>query len=171
MICKKCGKEYEDDMPNCLWCDAPNEEAASPETTEESSNRVAGLFMWSCMIFNFTGFGYIYVSIIQTLLHYRELHKGKVALRFFIGMLLANVALYFLTLPVISILNKALNSSLFSTCVCLAYAIIQGVIGAKLINFYAPNYDISEYRKKERIAIAIAIIVFIITVVVLKNKQ
>ena len=25
MICKKCGREYEDDMPNCLWCDAPND--------------------------------------------------------------------------------------------------------------------------------------------------
>lgn len=24
MICKKCGREYEDDMPKCLWCDAPN---------------------------------------------------------------------------------------------------------------------------------------------------
>lgn len=188
MICKKCGKEYEDDMSSCLWCDAPNEEhpnfkksqplegspqkeIVSPETTEGSNNRVAGLFMWSCMIFNFTGFGYIYVSIIQTLLHYKELHKGKVALRFFIGMLLANVALYFLTLPVINILTKAINSTLFSISVGLAYAIIQGVIGAKLINFYAPDYDKSEYRKKELIAIAIAIVVFIITVVVLKNKQ
>jgi len=26
MICKKCGREYEDDMPRCLWCDAPREE-------------------------------------------------------------------------------------------------------------------------------------------------
>ena len=24
MICPKCGDEYEDDMPCCLWCDAPN---------------------------------------------------------------------------------------------------------------------------------------------------
>ena len=95
MICKKCGREYEDDMSSCLWCNAPNEEQpnfkksqpvegspqkeiVSPETTEGSNNRVAGLFMWSCMIFNFTGFGYIYVSIIHTLLHYKELHKGKV---------------------------------------------------------------------------------------------
>ena len=104
-------------------------------------------------------------------MHYKELHKGKVALRFFIGMLLANVALYFLTLPVINVLTKAINSTLFSTCVGLAYAIVLGFIGAKLINFYAPDYDKSEYRKKERIAIAIAIIVFIITVIVLKNKQ
>lgn len=30
MICKKCGRVYEDDMPKCLWCDAPNENKASP---------------------------------------------------------------------------------------------------------------------------------------------
>lgn len=24
MICPKCGDKYEDDMPRCLWCDAPN---------------------------------------------------------------------------------------------------------------------------------------------------
>ena len=30
MICKKCGREYDDDMPKCLWCDAPNEDYVSP---------------------------------------------------------------------------------------------------------------------------------------------
>ena len=29
MICKKCGREYEDDMPQCLWCDAPREDEPS----------------------------------------------------------------------------------------------------------------------------------------------
>ena len=24
IVCKKCGEKYEDDMPRCLWCDAPN---------------------------------------------------------------------------------------------------------------------------------------------------
>ena len=24
IVCKKCGGKYEDDMPRCLWCDAPN---------------------------------------------------------------------------------------------------------------------------------------------------
>ena len=32
MICKKCGREYEDDMPKCLWCDAPRESEPAPET-------------------------------------------------------------------------------------------------------------------------------------------
>ena len=26
IVCKKCGGKYEDDMPQCLWCDAPNPE-------------------------------------------------------------------------------------------------------------------------------------------------
>ena len=37
MICKKCGREYEDDMPNCLWCDAPNERLYSQGEKESAS--------------------------------------------------------------------------------------------------------------------------------------
>ena len=33
MICKKCGRKYNDDMPKCLWCDAPNE---GPDETPET---------------------------------------------------------------------------------------------------------------------------------------
>ena len=33
MICKKCGREYEDDMPKCLWCDAPNDNKVDPSGT------------------------------------------------------------------------------------------------------------------------------------------
>jgi len=32
MICKKCGREYEDDMPKCLWCDAPNDSKVNSST-------------------------------------------------------------------------------------------------------------------------------------------
>lgn len=34
MICKKCGREYADDMFKCLWCDAPNEHHVPPEVPE-----------------------------------------------------------------------------------------------------------------------------------------
>ncbi|SIN86788.1 hypothetical protein [Fibrobacter sp. UWB11] len=37
MICKKCGREYEDDMPQCLWCDTPNESLSSQDECETSS--------------------------------------------------------------------------------------------------------------------------------------
>ena len=33
MICKKCGREYEDDMPKCLWCDAPNDSKVNSSGT------------------------------------------------------------------------------------------------------------------------------------------
>lgn len=39
MICKKCGREYEDDMLKCLWCDTPNENhipLEKPETINAS---------------------------------------------------------------------------------------------------------------------------------------
>ena len=32
MICKKCGREYDDDMPKCLWCDAPNDSKVNSST-------------------------------------------------------------------------------------------------------------------------------------------
>ena len=32
MICKKCGRECEDDMPKCLWCDAPNDSKVNSST-------------------------------------------------------------------------------------------------------------------------------------------
>ena len=35
MICKKCGREYPDDMVNCLWCDAPNDHHVVPEPPEK----------------------------------------------------------------------------------------------------------------------------------------
>ena len=42
MICPKCGEKYEDDMPRCLWCDAPNPDyAAAMELLETEKNRNA----------------------------------------------------------------------------------------------------------------------------------
>ena len=35
MICKKCGQEYPDDMLNCLWCDAPNDQHVAPTPPEK----------------------------------------------------------------------------------------------------------------------------------------
>ncbi len=39
MICPKCGEKYEDDMPYCLWCDAPNlDHAAAMERLKVEEN-------------------------------------------------------------------------------------------------------------------------------------
>ena len=35
MICSKCGREFPDDMLNCLWCDAPNNQHVAPEAPEK----------------------------------------------------------------------------------------------------------------------------------------
>ena len=37
MICKKCGRKYDDDMPKCLWCDAPNESLSSQDGDDTST--------------------------------------------------------------------------------------------------------------------------------------
>jgi hypothetical protein len=43
MICPKCGEKYEDDMPRCLWCDAPNPDHAAMERlkAEEKAEQVS----------------------------------------------------------------------------------------------------------------------------------
>jgi len=49
MICKKCGREYDDDMPKCLWCsapnDGPNEQAKSIQKTAPSSSTHQSAFI------------------------------------------------------------------------------------------------------------------------------
>lgn len=40
MICKKCGREYEDDMTKCLWCGEPNE---GPDKATEIQSSAAEL--------------------------------------------------------------------------------------------------------------------------------
>ncbi len=43
MICKKCGREYDDDMPKCLWCDAPNESPVRPTEAQEKETAESAL--------------------------------------------------------------------------------------------------------------------------------
>ena len=127
MICKKCGREYEDDMPRCLWCDAVNEEhpdfkknpppespkapeitnvsAPQDNSTEEDDSNPAGLFMWSAFIFGLSGLGYIFTALIQTLLHRKVLQENKSSLSFFLKLFIAVLALYFITLPVTCVIT------------------------------------------------------------------
>lgn len=39
MICPKCGDKYEDDMPRCLWCDAPNPNYGQVDVRTECSEQ------------------------------------------------------------------------------------------------------------------------------------
>lgn len=197
MICKKCGREYEDDMTNCLWCDAVNEDhpdfkknstpesSKVPEATsvpppqdncakEENSNP-AGLFMWSSFIFGLSGFGYIYVAIIQTVLHHKVLQETKSSLSFFLKLFIANLALYFITIPFTNVITNIASKhpqlsdstkELILFLVSIGYATAQGFISAKIVNTHIPDYNVKTYLKKEHIAIGIAIVVFIISAIV-----
>ena len=198
MICKKCGREYEDDMTNCIWCDAVNDEhpdfkknpppespkapeapsvsAPQNNNAEEDSRTPAGLFMWSSFIFGLSGLGCIFVAIIQTLLHNKVLRETKSTLSFFLKLFVANLALYFLTLPVTTVITDIASKhpqlsdstkELIPLLVSIGYATAQGFICAKIINTHVPDYDVKTYRKKEKIAIGIAIIVFIISAIVI----
>ena len=192
MICKKCGREYEDDMPRCLWCDAVNEEhpdfknapppdstkapetnivSAPQESSEEEDNKPAGLFMWSAFIFGLSGLGYIFIALIQTLLHRKVLQENKSSLSFFLKLFIAILALYLLTFPVTSVITDIASKhpqlsdstkKLIPIVVAIGYATAQGFICAKIVNTHIPDYDVKTYLKKERIAIGIAFVVFII---------
>ena len=39
MICPKCKRKYEDDMPKCLWCDSPNPNFGNEEEPETEPER------------------------------------------------------------------------------------------------------------------------------------
>ncbi|PWJ37604.1 hypothetical protein [Fibrobacter succinogenes] len=189
MICHKCGKEYEDDMPNCLWCDAPNLQhpankgkqfteapaqsiSTEPTETEATEAHPAGLFMWSAAIFAACNLGYLYIAILITFFHKKALQENKALGRFFVGMLIASIGLYFITAPVIGTICRSLlkinelNGGHSSSTILLAlsalYPITQGFIGAKLLKFYTPDYKPEDYRKKSIVGVITAIVLFII---------
>jgi hypothetical protein len=189
MICHKCGKEYEDDMPNCLWCDAPNLQhsenegkqfteapaqsiSTEPAETEATEAHPAGLFMWTAAIFAACNLGYLYIAILITFFHKKALQENKALGRFFVGMLIASIGLYFITAPVISVISTSLlkinelNGGHSSSTILLAlsalYPITQGFIGAKLLKFYTPDYKPEDYRKKSIVGVITAIVLFII---------
>lgn len=43
MICEKCGRKFDDDMPKCLWCDAPNQKYADTPEKSVRDNRSTDL--------------------------------------------------------------------------------------------------------------------------------
>lgn len=189
MICHKCGKEYEDDMPNCLWCDAPNLQhpanegkqfteapaqsiSTEPAETEATEAHPAGLFMWSAAIFAACNLGYLYIAILITFFHKKALQENKALGRFFVGMLIASIGLYFITAPVIGAICRSLlkinelngghSSFIILFVICLLYPITQGFIGAKLLKFYTPDYDSKDYRKNSVVSTIAAIVLFTI---------
>ncbi len=186
MICKKCGREYEDDMPNCLWCDAINEEhpnyknSTTPDSSKDSeANTVsapqensvedhpAGTFMWSAMLLGLLPFNYVLIAIFETLIHKKALKENKSRLQFFGTSLVISLALIFIVTPVINVFFHVISKhpatantgapSLFNFIVATIFAIVQGFVTAKLIAKFTPDYNKKEYRRNEEIGISYGI--------------
>ena len=113
-------------MPQCLWCDAINEEhpnfknkptpenTSKPEATggpvpqsntiaEEKDDHPAGLFMWSAMFLGCLFFGYVFIAIFETIFHRKALIENKSALKFFSTTLVVNMAIIFIVSPVTNV--------------------------------------------------------------------
>lgn len=61
MICPKCGEKYEDDMPKCLWCDAPNPNYGleppeeQPQEEQQEGTQKGTLIFWMCALLGEAG--------------------------------------------------------------------------------------------------------------------
>ena len=98
MICPKCNRKYEDDMPKCLWCDAPNpnygkdptaiqeiNQVDTPEDEEKSNSHKGTLLFWMGAILG--GFGVHCFISGRTLRGILYAVFGGFTLNFLIGFL------------------------------------------------------------------------------------
>lgn len=173
MICKKCGQDFPDDMPKCLWCDAPNEgddkdveileqqewsvDADSEEPME--GEHPVGNFMWSAALGG---------PLIASIVHYKAL-KGKAFVHFFFSLVALNFLfraadrslshiVYFEKWPVLLLP--------FFVIYVIAYIVVFGKVGAKNLKVDAPRYKPQEYRRRERWGIGLGIAYLIVSIVV-----
>lgn len=168
MICKKCGQEFPDDMSNCLWCGAPNEdfgkEPVPPDWGEEKDDddpdalggdqHPAGNFMWSAALGG---------PIFSTIVHYRKLKS----LRFFLELALVNVAIKFLFRVLDNSIDWTEFPLLAPPAVIFSWVIhvcVMGKLGAWRIKAYIPKYNVNEYRRREKIGVILGLIFFIVMV-------
>ena len=164
MICKKCGQDFPDDMPKCLWCDAPNEgDDKDVEILEQEEGSVdadseepmegehpVGNFMWSAALGG---------PLIASIVHFKAL-KGKALAHFFFSLVAINFfirtadralshAVYFEKWPVLLLP--------YFVVYVAAYIVIFGKVGAKNLKVDAPRYKPQEYRRRERWGIGLGI--------------
>ena len=173
MICKKCGQDFPDDMPKCLWCDAPNEgDDKDVEILEQQEGSVdadseepmegehpVGNFMWSAALGG---------PLIASIVHYKAL-KAKAFAHFFFSLVALNFLfraadrslshiVYFEKWPVLLLP--------FFVIYVIAYIVVFGKVGAKNLKVDAPRYKPQEYRRRERWGIGLGIAYLIVSIVV-----
>lgn len=170
MICKKCGREFPDDMPSCLWCGAPNDgydkDAVPPDWGDESDDddldalggdrHPAGNFMWSAALGG---------PIFSTIVHYRKLKS----LRFFLELALVNVAIKFL----FRVLDNSIDWSEIPLlalpaviCSWLVHVCVMGKLGAWRIKAHVPKYNVDDFRHREKIGVILGLIFFVVVVTI-----
>ena len=166
MICKKCGREFSDDMPKCLWCSAPNEGYDKEDVPQDwgvendeddpdalgGDKHPAGNFMWSAALGG---------PIFSTLVHYKKL-RGP---RFFVVLVIINV--------LIKVGKRFLDNcvdwseySLLALPVCvgvwLIHICVMGKAGAWQLKIDAPTYNVHDYHRREKWGVILGFIYIVV---------
>ncbi|WP_407441910.1 hypothetical protein [Fibrobacter sp.] len=164
MICEKCGREYPDDMPKCLWCDHAPTVLPEPEIEEVEEDEIeldadgnpvphpAGNYMWSAA---FGG------PIIAWVFHRKELRRSEHS--FFWYLVAYNLCFGFAD----RLLGKALEhvdlgilSFAFSLAWLVLWVVVMGRLGAKRIKYAFPHYKTALYKKREKWATIVGVSIF-----------
>ena len=95
MICKKCGREYDDDMPKCLWCDAPRE-GEPPQTT------------LLCEVYKDSPEKLVNPELEQALTD--NIYRGKSTISWIKMMMVVNIIGLFVELKTIGIINAGIEA-------------------------------------------------------------
>ena len=156
MICKKCGREYDDDMPKCLWCDAPNDgmdeatevqsSAAEPaeSATSKSEERASLAITWLKIFF--IGFLIFFVSTeISVLSFSTEPFSEKILKGFLVSWLFAPFT-PFLLLKINSILDLLAFGSVLNFMLLSIHVTI--ILGVTVYKFCAWLYDTVKAQRR-----------------------
>ena len=103
MICKKCGREYEDDMPKCLWCDAPNE-SLTDSTAANSATAQPELF---CDTYKDSPEKLVDIELEQTLT--KNIYQGQSAISWTKFMIFINILLFLIEVRTFSIIDAGIK--------------------------------------------------------------
>jgi hypothetical protein len=105
MICKKCGREYEDDMPKCLWCDTPNDSL----TQQEEGNTSMPQSKFYCDIYKESPEKFVDSELEQSFAD--NVYRGKSAVSWTKFMIVINVILFIIEMRTINDIYAGLEGA------------------------------------------------------------
>ena len=116
--------------------------------TDAGKVHPAGRFMWSAALGG---------PIVSWLAHYKEL-KGA---SFFAVLLTVNLV-FIMTYEFVGSLWNYREYPLLALPLCLAYIVVRscalGIVGAKKMQSEAPNYNVQDYRRREKWGIVFGVL-------------